>query len=206
MDDPSPREVTQLLRAWGQGDERALGRLTPLVYNELHRIANRFMAHERPGHTLQTTALVNEVYVRLVDSARASWQDRAHFFAVCAKMMRRILVDWARSRRAAKRGGEAGPVELDRAPELAMEPGTDLVALDDALNALALLDKRKSQTVELRFFGGLSVEETADVLKVSPETVMRDWKLAKSWLRRELSRGAGRETGHGAGKGKANGA
>jgi RNA polymerase sigma-70 factor, ECF subfamily len=206
MDEPSPREVTQLLRAWGEGDERALGHLTPLVYDELHRAAKRYMARERPGHTLQATALVNEVYLRLVDSARANWQDRAHFFAVCAQMMRRILVDWARSRRAAKRGGEAHPIELETAPEVALEPATDLVALDDALNALAALDQRRSQTVELRFFGGLSVEETAEVLKVSPETVTRDWKLAKSWLRRELSRGGGRETRRKAGKEKASGA
>jgi RNA polymerase sigma-70 factor, ECF subfamily len=202
VDELSPRELTQLLRAWGEGDECALERLTPLVYEELRRTAKRYMAHERPGHTLQTTALVNEVYLRLIDSVRTSWQDRAHFFAACAKMMRRILVDWARSRRAAKRGGEVRPLELERASELQMKPGTDLVALDDALKALAALEPRKSQTVELRFFGGLSVEETAEVLKVSPETVMRDWKLAKSWLRRELSRGIGRE----AGKEKANGA
>jgi RNA polymerase sigma-70 factor, ECF subfamily len=186
--EPSPREVTQLLRAWGEGDECALERLTPLVYGELRRTAKRYMARERPCHTLQTTALVHEVYLRLVDSARAGWQDRTHFFAVCAQLMRRILVDWARSRRAAKRGGEARPVELEKAPELGMEPGTDLVALDDALKSLAALEPRKSQVVELRFFGGLSVEETAEVLKVSPETVMRDWKLAKSWLRRELSK------------------
>ena len=190
MDEPSPREVTQLLRAWGDGDERALERLTSLVYDELHRTAKHYMAHERPDHTLQATALVSEVYLRLVDSARAKWQDRAHFFAVCAQIMRRILVDWARSRRAAKRAGEARPVE----PEIALEPGADLIALDDALNALALIDQRKSQMVELRFFGGLSVEETAEVLRVSPETVMRDWRLAKSWLRRELSREGVRET------------
>jgi RNA polymerase sigma-70 factor, ECF subfamily len=188
VDEPSPREVTQLLRAWGEGDECALERLTPLVYGELRRTAKRYMARERPCHTLQTTALVHEVYLRLVDSAWAGWQDRTHFFAVCAQLMRRILVDWARSRRAAKRGGEARPVELEKAPELGMEPGTDLVALDDALKSLAALEPRKSQVVELRFFGGLSVEETAEVLKVSPETVMRDWKLAKSWLRRELSK------------------
>jgi RNA polymerase sigma-70 factor, ECF subfamily len=206
MDGPHPREVTQLLRAWSEGDERALEHLTPLVYDELHRAAKRYMAHERPGYTLQTTALVNEVYLRLVDSARTSWQDRAHFFAVCAKMMRRILVDWARSRRAAKRGGEARPIELETLPEVALGPATDLVALDDALNALAALDQRRSQMVELRFFGGLSVEETAEVLNVSPETVMRDWKLAKSWLRRELSRGGSRETRRKAGKEKASGA
>lgn len=206
MDERSARDVTQLLRAWGEGDERALEHLTPLVYDELHHAAKRYMAHERAGHTLQTTALVNEVYLRLVDSARTNWQDHAHFFAVCAKMMRRILVDWARSRRAAKRGGEARQIELETVPDVALEPATDLVALDDALNALAALDQRRSQMVELRFFGGLSVEETAEVLKVSPETVMRDWKLAKSWLRRELSRGGGRETRRKAAKEKARGA
>lgn len=189
MDEPSPREVTQLLRAWDEGGECALERLTPLVYEELHRAARRYMAHERPDHTLQTTALVHEVYLRLVDSACTSWQDRDHFFAVCAQVMRRILVDWARSWRAVKRGGDARPVELEKAPELGMKPGTDLVALDDALKALAALEPRKSRVVELRFFGGLSVEETAAVLKVSNETVMRDWKLAKHWLRRELTQG-----------------
>jgi RNA polymerase sigma factor (TIGR02999 family) len=195
MDGPSPPEVTQLLRAWGNGDERALEGLMPIVYAELRRTARRYMAHERPGHTLQTTALVNEVYLRLVDAPRTSWQDRTHFFAVCAQMMRRILVDWARSRQAAKRGGNARPLELERVPDLAIgEPGTDLVALDDALKALAAMDARKSQVVELRFFGGLSVEETAAALKVSPETVMRDWKLAKAWLRRELSHQTGEDT------------
>jgi RNA polymerase sigma factor (TIGR02999 family) len=195
MDEPFPREVTQLLRAWGEGDECALERLTPLVYEELRHTAKRYVGHERPGHTLQTAALVNEVYLRLIDSARASWQDRTHFFAVCAQMMRRILVDWARSRRAAKRGGEGRAVELENASELCMELGTDLVALDDALKTLAGLESRKSQVVELRFFGGLSVEEMAETLKISPETVMRDWKLARSWLRRELSRGMSREPG-----------
>ncbi len=194
MHGPSPPEVTQLLRAWGNGDERALEGLMPVVYEELRRIARRYMGHERPGHTLQTTALVNEVYLRLVDARRTSWQDRAHFFAVCAQMMRRILVDWSRSRQAAKRGGNARPVDLEKMPELPIrEPGPDLVALDDALKSLAAMDPRKSQVVELRFFGGLSVEDTATALKVSPETVMRDWKLAKAWLRRELRRETGKE-------------
>jgi RNA polymerase sigma factor (TIGR02999 family) len=146
------------------------------------------MDHERPGHTLQTAALVNEAYLRLVDSAQGSWQGRAHFFAVCAQVMRRILVDWARSRQAMKRGGEVRPFELEEALVVAEAPGADLVALDDALRALAAVDPRKSQVVEMCFFGGLSVEETAKVLKVSAETVMRDWRLAKSWLRRELSK------------------
>jgi RNA polymerase sigma factor (TIGR02999 family) len=144
------------------------------------------MAHERPGHTLQTTALVHEAFVRLVDTAQASFENRAQFFAVCAQVMRRILVDWARSRRAQKRGGDVQPLELDEALVVGEEHARDFVALDDALKALTAQDARKGQVVELRFFGGLSVEETAVVLKVSPETVMRDWRFAKSWLRREL--------------------
>ena len=151
-------------------------------------MARRYMAHERPGHTLQPTALVNEAYVRLVDSAQANFESRAHFFAVCAQVMRRILVDWARSRQAGKRGGDAPRLELDEALVVSEEPGRDLVALDDALKALSAQDGRKGQVVELRFFGGLSVEETAAVLKISPETVKRDWKFAKSWLRHELSK------------------
>jgi RNA polymerase sigma-70 factor, ECF subfamily len=157
----------------------------PLVYNDLHRLAQRYMSDERPGHTLQATALVNEAYLRLVDSRQMSFESRAHFFAVCARAMRRILVDWARSRQALKRGSDVPPLELQEA--LAVAPGSDLVSIDDALNALTAVDPRKGQMVELRFFGGLSVEETAEVLKISPETVHRDWKLAKSWLRRELS-------------------
>ena len=184
----SSHHVTQLLRAWGDGDARALERLVPLVYDELHRLARRYMAQERPGHTLQTTALVNEAYLRLVDSTQASWQNRTQFFAICAQVMRRILVDWARARQAAKRGGEAQPLELEEALVVSDKPGEDLVALDDALRELAALDPRKSRVVELRFFGGLSVEESAEVLDVSVETVMRDWKFAKTWLRRELSK------------------
>ena len=183
----STHEVTQLLRAWSEGEQTALEKLMPVVYAELHRIAQRYIAYERPGHTLQATALVNEAYLRLVDSAQATWQDRAHFFAVCAQLMRRILVDWARSRQAIKRGGEVQRLELEEALVVVEAPGSDLVALDEALKALAAMDPRKSQVVELRFFGGLSVEETAAVLKISAETVMRDWKFAKSWLRRELS-------------------
>jgi len=179
-------EITQLLKAWSEGEPTALEKLVPLVYQELQRMARRYMAQERPGHTLQTTALVHEAYVRLVDSAQTSYESRAEFFAVCAQVMRHILVDWARSRQALKRGGQVAPLELDEALALGEEPGRDLVALDDALKALTAQDPRKGQVVELRFFGGLSVEETAAVLKVSPETVMRDWKLAKSWLRREL--------------------
>ena len=189
-----PAEITQLLQAWNQGDQSAIEKLVPLVYDELHRLAQRYMADERPEHTLQTTELVNEAYVRLVDSAHADWESRAHFFAVCAQVMRRILVDWARSRQALKRG--AGVRALDFEEALAREaltvaklPGTDLVAIDDALNSLTAFDQRKGQVVEMRFFGGLSVKETAEVLKISPETVQRDWKFARSWLQRELSGG-----------------
>ena len=184
----SAHEITRLLQAWSEGEQSALERLIPLVYEELHRLAHHYMARERSGHTLQTTALLNEAYLRLVDSAKPSWQSRAHFFAASAQVMRRILVDWARSRQALKRGGEAQPLDLEEALVVADAPGADLVALDDALRALAALDPRKSEVVELRFFGGLSVEETAGVLKVSSETVLRDWKFAKSWLRRELSK------------------
>jgi RNA polymerase sigma factor (TIGR02999 family) len=185
---PSKQAITVLLRAWGEGDERSLEKLTPLVYAELRRVARRFMARERPGHTLQATALVNEVYVRLVDVKKVSWQDRAHFFAVCARMMRRILTDFARARHYLKRGGGAPRTSLHEGLVAGQERSKDLLAVDDALTALAALEPRKSQVVELRFFGGLSVEETAEVLKVSPETVMRDWKFAKAWLARELRR------------------
>jgi len=180
-------DVTQLLQAWGQGDERALDKLMPLVYQELRRLAQRYMAHERPGHTLQTTALVNEAYLRLVDAGKVNFQNRAHFFAVSAQLMRRILVEFARRHGSLKRGGEVQRVSLEESLVVYGERGSDLVALDDALKALAALDARRSRVVELRFFGGLSVEETAAVLRVSPETVMHDWKLAKAWLRREMS-------------------
>jgi RNA polymerase sigma-70 factor, ECF subfamily len=187
MTSPSAGEVTQLLQAWGDGDRRALERLTPLVYDELHRVAQHHMARQAPDHTLQATALVNEAYLRLVNLQEASWQNRAHFFAVCAKLMRRILIDAARSRQYLKRGGEAPHVELDEALVVSRETPADLIALDDALRALAVLDPRKSQVVELRYFGGLSVKESAEVLKVSEETVLRDWRLAKMWLLKELS-------------------
>jgi RNA polymerase sigma factor (TIGR02999 family) len=186
--DPSTHQVTHLLRAWGEGDQAALGDLVPLVYQEMHRLAQVYMSRERSGHTLQTSALVNEAYLRLVDTTQASWQNRAHFFAICANVMRRILVEWARSRQALKRGGAAPPLELVESLAVAEEPGRDLVALDDALKDLSALDPRKGKVVELRFFGGLSVEETAEALKISCETVMRDWKFAKSWLRRELGK------------------
>jgi RNA polymerase sigma factor (TIGR02999 family) len=189
MGAPSVHEVTQLLRAWSAGDQDALDQLTPLVYRELHRAAKRYMARQGSDHTLQTTALVNEVYLRLVAFKEVSWADRAHFFAVCAQLMRRILTDWARSQQYQKRGKGAPHVAFEEALVLSRERSHDLVALDDALKALAEADLRKSQVVELRFYGGLSVEETAGVLKVSPETVMRDWKLAKLWLLREMSGG-----------------
>jgi RNA polymerase sigma-70 factor (ECF subfamily) len=178
--------VTALLLKWGLGDEAALERLIPLVHQELHRIAQRCMAGERPGNSLQATALVNEASVRLVEGKAVAWQDRAHFLAVSARVMRRILVDHARARRAHKRGGLAGRVTFDEAVVVADEPRQDFVALDDALDALAKFDERKSRVVEMRFFGGLSVEETAAVLKVSADTVMRDWRLAKAWLQGEM--------------------
>ncbi|MBZ5618993.1 MAG: sigma-70 family RNA polymerase sigma factor [Acidobacteriia bacterium] len=181
----SPQDITELLLAWSGGNQDALPMLTPLVYGELHRLAHHYMAGERTGHTLQPTALVNEAYLRLVQTNRVQWQNRAHFFAVSAQLMRRILVDFARSRQYAKRGGKAPVISIDDA-DVAVQECAQLVALDDALSALAAVDPRKGQMVELRFFGGLSVEETAEVLKVSVETVMRDWRLAKVWLRREL--------------------
>jgi len=182
----SQAAVTRLLLDWGLGSEQALERLIPLVYTELRRIARRHMAGERAGHSLQTTDLVNEAYLRLVDVQRVSWQNRAHFFAMAARLMRRVLVDHARAKGYQKRGGGAIRVTFDEGLAVAIAPGGDLVALDDALEALARTDERKSRVVELRFFGGLSVEETASVLKVSPETVMRDWRVAKAWLIHEL--------------------
>jgi len=178
--------VTQLLLAWGDGDETAFERLVPLVYAELRRLAQWHMRGERRGHTLQATALVNEAYVRLVDIRRVRWQNRAHFFAVSARLMRRILVDFARSRGYQKRGGTAERVTLEDALEISDEKCTAWMKLDDALVALEALDRRKSQVVEMRFFGGLTVEEAAEALHVSRETVMRDWKVAKLWLRREM--------------------
>ena len=180
------QKITRLLLAWNEGDGEALDQLMPLVHDELHRLAHRYMAGERLGHPLQTTALVNEAYLRLIDSSRVRWQNRAHFFAVSAQLMRRILVDVARARKKLKRGGESIHVSLDEAMTIPHEPGADLIALDEALTTLAAFDERKSKVVELRFFGGLTVEETAEVLKVSAVTVARDWGLAKSWLLREL--------------------
>jgi len=177
-----------LLRAWGGGDRGALDRLTPIVYEELRRLARLYMKRERPGHSLQATALVNEAYMRLVDYKGMRWQNRAHFFAVSAQLMRRILVDHAR-RHNLKRGGGVQHVSLDETAVVDGDRAADLVALDDAMDAMARLDARKVQVVEMRFFGGLSVEETAEVLKVSPVTVMRDWSTAKAWLYRELAGG-----------------
>ncbi len=188
MQTHSPKEITQLLVAWGNGDESALQDLTPLVYEELHRLAHRYMGRERAGHTLQTSALVNEAYVRLIDWKNVRWQSRAHFFGVSAQLMRRILVDFARARGYQKRGGGERAVTLDDAAVVTHSKGADMVALDEALVSLAELDERQSKVVELRFFGGLSVEETAEVLKVSPGTVRRDWRLARAWLHRELSK------------------
>lgn len=186
MNPTSSHRVTQLLKAWSSGDDQALSRLMPLVYDQLRHQARRYMAGERPGHTLQTTALVNEVYLRLIDMNSVNWHDRAHFFAVSAQLMRRILVDFARSRGCQKRGGDIVALSLDQALTVCNLPDPALVALDDAMVALAAVDERKSKTVELRFFGGLSTEETAQVLKVSEKTVVRDWRIAKAWLLREM--------------------
>ena len=176
--------------AWNEGDEAALAQLMPIVHNELRRQARRYIAGERRGHTLQATALVNEAYLRLIEVKRVRWQNRAHFFAMAARLMRRILVDFARSKAYQKRGANAHKVSLDEALLVGGDPSRDLIALDDALKALATIDARKGQVVELRFFGGLTVVETAEILKVSPDTVMRDWSLAKAWLHRELRKSA----------------
>jgi RNA polymerase sigma factor (TIGR02999 family) len=179
-------ETTQLLRAWAAGDQGALEQLTPRVYDELRRIAGHFMRNEQPGRTMQTTALVHEAYLKLIDVSNVDWQHRAHFFAISAQIMRHILLDHARRRVAAKRGGAAARVNLDEVPDPGAGRANELIALDDALNALAKVDPRKAQVIELRFFAGLSVEETAEVLKVSADTVMRDWRLARAWLLAEL--------------------
>jgi RNA polymerase sigma factor (TIGR02999 family) len=181
-------QITDLLVAWSDGDAGALEQLIPLVDRELQRLAHHYMAREPAGHPLQTTALVNEAFVRLIDGGRVRWQSRAHFFAVSARLMRRILVDVARARKKLKRGGDAVWISLDDAPETPHATNAELVALDDALNALAAFDERKSRVVELRFFGGLTISETAAVLRVSPITVTRDWDLARAWLAREMRR------------------
>ena len=183
---PPGGDITLLLRAWSEGDQSALEKLTPIVYHELHRLAGRYMRRERPGHSLQTTDLVNEAYMRLVDYKRMQWQNRAHFFAVSAQLLRRILVERAR-RHNLKRGGGIRHISLDQVALAGSGRSPDLVALDDAMKALSLIDPRKEQVVEMRFFGGLTVEETAEVLKISSVTVMRDWNTAKAWLYRQLS-------------------
>jgi len=183
-----PHHVTQLLQRWSGGDSRALDELTPLVYSEVRKLARSYLRRERPNHTLQPTALVNEAYIRLVDQRRVQWQSRAHFFGIAAQMMRRVLVDHARMRQAEKRGSGENAVVLDEALGVSAGRGLDLVRLDDALEALAVLDARQARIVELRFFGELSIEETAEVVQVSPATVKREWAAARTWLRRELER------------------
>jgi RNA polymerase sigma-70 factor, ECF subfamily len=186
MEAVSPHEVTNLLLDWRNGDEAALARLTPLVYDELRRLAGGYLRRERAGHTLQATALVHEAYLRLIGQQHLDWQSRAHFFGVAAQVMRHVLVDQARSRRAAKRGGGEALLPLDEAADCASEPAAEVIALDDALKSLARIDERKSRVVELRYFGGLTEEETAEVLGVSPATVRRESRLAEAWLCREV--------------------
>src|SRR5438093_9281639 len=188
MDEPSVslHRVTQLLQQWSHGDGAALAELTPLVYEELRRLAHHYMEGERPGHTLQTTALVNEAYLRLADQTNPNWQSRAHFFAVAARAMRQILVSYARSNRAQKRGGGAARIELDEAALVSPEESQEIVDLHEALERLATLDSRKAQVIELKYFGGLNYDEMAEVLKISPVTVRRDWRFAKAWLYTEL--------------------
>jgi RNA polymerase sigma factor (TIGR02999 family) len=193
---PTSADITGLLKAWRRGDSSALEHLTPLVYDELRRLARGYMRKEQPGNTLQATALVNEAFLRLTQAREVDWQDRTHFFAISARVMRRILVDAARARASIKRGGHlervdhSTAVNLDLLPAVGSDPGSQLCALDDALSALAQMDPRRAQVIELRFFGGLTVEETGAVLKISPQSVMRDWKLARAWLARELNRGS----------------
>jgi len=183
----APQNVTQLLVDWGNGDKEALDRLVPIVYDELRRQAARYLRHERAGHTLQTTALIHEAYLRLIDQKNVQWQNRAHFFGIAAQLMRRILVDHARTRKRAKRGGSGIRVPLEDAVAIARAPDLDVVALDEALNRLAEIDEQQGKIVELRFFSGLTVEETAEVLGISPATVKRDWSMAKAWLHREIT-------------------
>ena len=191
----SRAEITQMLVAWSHGDKAAFEKLVPLVSVELHRLAKLYMSRERPGHTLQTTALIHEAYLRLIDGAQVGWQDRTHFFAVSAQVMRRILVDFARSHQTLKHGGNLCRITIDEAAAgVSQEPDANVVAIDQALDALSALDPRQSQVVELRFFGGLSLEETAEALKTSVATVRRDWTLARAWLRRELSRRNGHDS------------
>ncbi|MBZ5537088.1 MAG: sigma-70 family RNA polymerase sigma factor [Acidobacteriia bacterium] len=186
---PPPEKVSQLLLDWSKGDKAALDALVPLVHEELHRLAHRYMGEERPGHTIQTTALINEAYLRLTDYRNIRWQNKAHFFAIAAQVMRRILVDYARRRHYAKRGGGAFQVSLDEAMVLSEDTSAELIALEEALNDLAVFDPQKSQIVELRFFGGLNTEETAEVLEISPTTVKREWQRAKAWLYLAINKG-----------------
>ena len=183
----APHEVTRLLKAWSDGDQSALDKLMPLVYGELHRLAHQHMRREKPGHMLQTSALLNEAYMRLVDQSQIRWESRTHFFGIAARLMRQILVDEARRRSYAKRGGGMIQVPFDEAAAARQEQSVNVMALDDAMKSLEKIDERKSRIVELRFFGGLSIEETAEVLKVSPGTVMRDWTFTRAWLRKEMS-------------------
>jgi RNA polymerase sigma factor (TIGR02999 family) len=183
----APHQVTQLLQQWSDGDKNALEKLMPLVHGELHRLAHQHMRRESAGHVLQTSALINEAYIRLVDQPQIRWQGRAHFFGIAARLMRHILVDDARKRNAAKRGGSFIQVPLDEASAVVQEQAANVAALDDALQRLETIDERQGKIVELRFFGGLSIEETAEILKVSPGTVMRDWTFARAWLRNEMS-------------------
>ena len=187
MESPKPPNITQLLVAWNQGDQEALAQLTPLVYRELHRLAHGYLAGERRGHVLQTTALVNEAFVRLIDWQQVEWQSRAHFFGVSATLMRHILVQFAREQQAAKRGGQGIQVSLSEAAAVSTRPNPDLVALDDALTTLEKLDPRQARIVELRFFAGLSLEEAAEVVRVSVSSVRRDWRMAQAWLPQQLS-------------------
>ncbi|HEU0172635.1 MAG TPA: sigma-70 family RNA polymerase sigma factor [Blastocatellia bacterium] len=192
MHTPSPNEITERLIAWGAGDRAALDHLLPIVYQELRRMAGHYLRQESPGHTLQPTALVHEAWLRLIDQTRVNWRNRAQFFGVAAQMMRRILVDHAKTKHREKRGGDAVKLSLDEMINLSRERAADLIALDDALDALTRIDERKSRVVELRYFGGFSVEESAQILEVSPETVMRDWKIAKAWLYQQIRREAGK--------------
>lgn len=188
MTQPPTHELTQLLNAWSEGDRAALDKLTPLIYEELRRMAHRYMNRERKGHTLQTTALVNEAYLRLFDRENVHWQNRTHFFAIAAQLMRRILVDHARGQASQKRGGKAQKVSLEEAALISQERASEVIALDEALKGLALIDPQQSRIVELRFFGGLSVDEAAEVLSVSPATIKREWGSAKLWLLREIKK------------------
>jgi RNA polymerase sigma factor (TIGR02999 family) len=184
---PSPQEVTQLLVDWGNGNQAALDQLIPLVYTELRQLARHYMRRERLGHTIQTTALIHEAYLRLVDQNQVRWENRAHFLGIAARLMRQILIEHARRRTRAKRGGGVGTISLDEAAIVSQARATELLTLDDALERLAAIDPRKSRVVELRFFGGLSTKEAAEVLNVAPNTVLRDWRMAKAWLHREIS-------------------